>query len=70
MMDYTITQARSGGVLPPTLMGHGRGHRGQDHGPFNTTHHQLMEIHAIGAAQLAECAHRPRFYSTPSLVQM
>jgi hypothetical protein len=75
MMDYAPVQAwgkgdapttsREGGQLaakslnasqPPTIVG------------VDKLYHQLVEIHAIAAAQLAECTSWHRSDSTPSAI--
>jgi hypothetical protein len=76
IIGYAATRARSEGALPPPR---GQGSlakatmaRAMVSSPPLTTdevdrlYHQLTEIHSIGAAQLAECAHWGRSDSTPS----
>jgi hypothetical protein len=75
MMDYATTQAWSEGVISTP-------YRQWDlaeaihFSPLPTVdemdrlYRQLAEIHTIGAAQLAECAHWSRYDSTPSPIRV
>jgi hypothetical protein len=67
MIDYAPTQARSKGVISTPSCGWGQAEatvtRAPSASPLPTAdgvdklYCELMEIHAIAAAQLAECAH-------------
>jgi hypothetical protein len=79
MFDFTSTQAQVEEVAPPASSEGGRAEattaKSLSASPQLTAdgldkmYRQLAEIHAIAAAQLAECAHWRRSDSTPSLVQ-
>jgi hypothetical protein len=56
LAEATVTKALSISP-PPTTNG------------VDKLYHQLAEIHAIFASQLAECTHGCRSYSTPTPVQ-
>jgi hypothetical protein len=79
MVDFASTQDQAKEVAPPASR-KGEQANAAAAKPLSTSpplttdgmdkmYLQLVEIHAIAAMQLAECAHWHRFDSTPSLVQ-
>jgi hypothetical protein len=78
MMDYAATQARPEGMISTHRCRWGLAEatmaKATSFSPLPTIdevdrlYHQLAEIHAIGAAQPAECAHWRCSNSTPSMV--
>jgi hypothetical protein len=79
MMDYVPTRARSKGVVSTPSCGWGQvgaaTAKALSISPPPITHgvdklyRQLLQIHAITEAQLAECAHWRRSDPTPSLIR-
>jgi histidine ammonia-lyase len=79
MVDFTSTQAQAKELAPPASQGEAQNEatatKHLSASPALTAnevdmmYHQVVEIHAITAAQLVECAHRRRTGSTPRLTR-